>query len=129
MEKENKKLKPEELKELLEKAIEERAEKERKFMATGTKKHLADYIKTVDFDKDSAAIILVYNKKTEDLSFKAIKASANDIQAMCLWALAQADRRDGANYANGVSTLLKRKELEDCWIEHNAKEEEYKDGE
>ena len=98
-------------------------------MATGTKKHLTDYIKTVDFDKDSAAIILVYNKKTEDLSFKAIKASANDIQAMCLYALAQADKCDGANFANGVSTLLKRKELEDCWVKHNVTEEEYKDAE
>ena len=65
-EKETKNLTPEELKQILEKAIDERLEKEKKFMATGSKKHLTDYIKTLEFDKDSAVVLLAYNKKTEE---------------------------------------------------------------
>lgn len=128
-EKETKNLTPEELKKILEKAIDERLEKEKKFMATGSKKHLTDYIKTLEFDKDSAVVLLAYNKKTEELAFKSIKASASDIQGMCLYALSQTDKRDGANFIDGVSTLMRLKELTDCWVEHNVKEEEYKDGE
>lgn len=128
MEKEKENAK-EKLKELLERAIDERLEKEKKFMAIGTKKHLTDFIKTIEFNKDTAAVLLTFNKETEELIFKAIKASATDIQAMCLYALAQTERRDSTNYMAGVSTLTRQKKLNDCWVEHNVEEEEYKDAE
>ena len=128
-EKETKKLKPEELRTILEKAIDERLEKEKQFMAIGSKKHLTEYIKKIDFDKDTAVMLLTYNKKTEELTYKSIKAQAADILGMCLYALFQTGKVNGVNYLDGVSTLMNNKKLTDCWVEHNVKEEEYKDGE
>lgn len=128
-EKESKNLKPEELRKILEKAIDERLEKEKKYMATGSKKHLTEHIKKVNFDKDTAVVLLTYNKKTEEMTFKSIKACAPDILGMCLYALFQTGKVNGVNYLDGVSTLMKHKDLTDCWVEHNVKEEEYKDGE
>lgn len=127
--KKEKKINKKEIRELLEKAIDERIAKEKEFMSIGSKKHLTEYIKKIKFDKNSAVVLCVYNKKTEELDFKAIKASAYDIQAMALYVLSQARLRDGANYMDAISTLFRAKELNECWIKNNVKEEEIKDGE
>ena len=125
--KSERKLKREEIRKKLEDALELRAAKLKEYRETPTKAHLEKIVKELDVSDDAAVLIAV--KDGDTLAFKGIKCKTSDLVAMIHYSLAKVTQNDLSGVMDCVSTVARQEELNDCWVEHNEKPEEIKDGE
>lgn len=125
--KSERKLKKEEIRKKLEEALELRAEKLKEYRSTPTKTHLENIVNDLEISDDAAVLIAV--KDGDTLAFKGIKCKTSDLVAMIHYSLAKVTQNDLAGVMDCVSTVARQEELNDCWVEHNEKPEEIKDGE
>jgi len=125
--KSERKLKKEEIRKKLEEALELRAEKLKEYRATPTKTHLEKIVNNLEISDDSAVLIAI--KDGDNLAFKGIKCKTSDLVAMINYCFAKIVQNDLAGVMDCVSTVARQEELNDCWVEHNEKPEEIKDGE
>ena len=125
--KSERKLKKEEIRKKLEEALELRAEKLKEYRATPTKTHLENIVNNLEISDDSAVLIAI--KDGDSLAFKGIKCKTSDLVAMINYTFAKVVQNDLGGVMDCVSTVARQEELNDCWVEHNEKPEEIKDGE
>lgn len=123
--KSERKLKKEEIRKKLEEALELRAQKLKEYRETPTKAHLEKIVGDLDISDDAAILLAV--KDGDNLMFKGIKCKTSDLVAMTSYTFAKVVQNDLAGVMDCVSTVVRQEELNDCWVEHNEKPEEYKD--
>ena len=124
--KSERKLKREEIRKKLEDALELRAAKLKEYRETPTKTHLEKIVKELDVSDDAAILIAI--KDGDNLAFKGIKCKTSDLVAMVSYTFTKVVQNDLGGVMDCVSTVARQEELNDCWVEHNEKPEEYKDG-
>lgn len=125
--KSERKLKKEEIRKKLEEAIDLRAKKLKEYRETPTRQHLQKIIDALDISDDASILLAV--KDGDNLIFKGIKCKTDDLVTMALYSFVKTTQNDLAGVMDCVSTVGRQEELNDCWIEHNAKPEEIKDDE
>ena len=125
--KSERKLKKEEIRKKLEEALELRAAKLKEYRETPTKEHLDKIVSNLELSDGAAVLIAI--KDGDNLAFKGIKCKTSDLVAMINYCFAKIVQNDLAGVMDCVSTVARQEELNDCWVEHNEKPEEIKDGE